>query len=110
MTGSLLARVERTSGLVLTLALGLILVSYPALIGGLGWRTAFAFLPDLTLSVTVIAGLAVITGTTRTTLLIRRLRDSARSEDPTQDQTPTPQVHPNHSEQIPTRQLTGGRT
>jgi hypothetical protein len=51
---------------------GLVLVTYPAVISGLGWATALSFVPDLTLTVVVIGGLAVITGTVRAALLIQR--------------------------------------
>ena len=43
----------------------LLLVVYPIVAGGLGWGPAFQFLPDLSLSVLVIAGLAVLTGMVR---------------------------------------------
>jgi hypothetical protein len=33
--------------------------------GGLGWRAAFSFVPDLTLTVLAIGGLAVLTGVIR---------------------------------------------
>ena len=49
----------------------LVLVSYPAITGGLGWGAAFDFIPDLSLSVLVIAGLAVLTGLTRVVRLVR---------------------------------------
>jgi CubicO group peptidase (beta-lactamase class C family) len=47
------------------IAAPLILIGYPAITGGLGWRTAFEFLPDLSLAVLVIAGLAILTGLVR---------------------------------------------
>lgn len=43
----------------------LLLVGYPAATGGLGWRAAFDFIPDLSLIVLVVAGLAVLTGLAR---------------------------------------------
>jgi CubicO group peptidase (beta-lactamase class C family) len=41
------------------------LIGYPAVAGGLGWRAAFSFVPDLTLTVLAIGGLAVLTGVIR---------------------------------------------
>jgi CubicO group peptidase (beta-lactamase class C family) len=41
------------------------LVAYPALTGGLGWRTALTFLPDLTITVAVLGALALAAGTVR---------------------------------------------
>lgn len=67
----------RRAGLPLVFELGLaglVLVLYPAILGGLGWSTTFAFLPDLTLTVAAIAGLAVATGTVRTIWLVQRRR------------------------------------
>jgi CubicO group peptidase (beta-lactamase class C family) len=43
----------------------LMLIGYPAVAGGLGWRVAFSFVPDLTLTVLAIGGLAVLTGVVR---------------------------------------------
>lgn len=51
---------------------GTVLVLYPSAIGGLGWSASFMFLPDLTLMVLVVAGLAALTGVVRTALLIQR--------------------------------------
>lgn len=53
---------------------GLVLLLYPAITGGLGWSTTFAFVPDLTLTVAIIAGLAITTGIVRTLRLTRRHR------------------------------------
>ncbi len=55
---------------------GTVLLLYPRILGGLGWSATFAFLPDLTLTVLVVAGLAVVTGVVRTALLVRRHRRS----------------------------------
>ena len=46
----------------------LVLLGYPSITGGLGWAAAFGFVPDLSLTVLTVAGLAVLTG------LIRALR------------------------------------
>ncbi len=63
----------RTAPLVWELiAAPLILIGYPVIIGGLGWSTAFEFVPDLSLSVLVIAGLAVLTGLARARLLVMK--------------------------------------
>lgn len=51
---------------------GAMLVGYPSILGGLGWSTTLAFLPDLTLLVLVVGGLAVATGAVRAALLIHR--------------------------------------
>lgn len=51
---------------------GAVLLSYPALLVGLGWAATFAFLPDLSLAVLVVAGLAFLTGVVRTALLVHR--------------------------------------
>lgn len=47
---------------------------YPALLGGLGWSATSWFLPDLTLSVVVLAGLTLATGVVRAVLLLSRRR------------------------------------
>jgi len=52
------------------IAAPLLLIGYPMIIGGLGWSTAFEFVPDLSLTVLVIAGLAVLTGLARTRRLV----------------------------------------
>ncbi len=49
----------------------LVLIGYPAVTGGLGWSAAFAFVPDLSLVVVAVAGLAVLTGLTRVLRLVR---------------------------------------
>ncbi len=49
----------------------LVLIAYPAVAGGLGWRAAFTFVPDLSLAVAAIAGLAVLTGLARLVRLLR---------------------------------------
>lgn len=49
-----------------------VLLVYPSLLGGLGWSATFAFLPDLTLTVVVIGGLALTCGAVRTALLVSR--------------------------------------
>jgi hypothetical protein len=51
-----------------------VLLAYPSLLGGLGWPATFAFLPDLTLTVVVIGGLALTCGAVRTALLVSRHR------------------------------------
>lgn len=56
---------------------GLVLLAYPGAVGGLGWSTAFAFLPDLTFTVIVVGGLAVTTGAVRIALLIQSRRGAA---------------------------------
>lgn len=48
----------------------LMLLGYPAVTGGLGWRAAFAFVPDLSLAVAVVGGLALLTGIARSFRLI----------------------------------------
>jgi CubicO group peptidase (beta-lactamase class C family) len=53
-----------------------ILLLYPGITGGLGFGTAFAFIPDLTITVIGMCGLAIITGGVRITRLLRRDRDS----------------------------------
>lgn len=58
---------------------GVALLAYPALIGGFGWSTAFSFVPDLTLTVGVIGGLAVTTGAVRLALLIQQIRNEPPS-------------------------------
>lgn len=55
-----------------------VLVLYPSLLGGLGWSSTFAFLPDLTLAVVVIGGLALTCGAVRTALLVSRHPGAAR--------------------------------
>lgn len=62
---------------------GTVLFLYPALLGGLGWSATFAFLPDLTLTVVVVAGLAVLAGVVRTALLVRRHRRSPTARNTT---------------------------
>ncbi len=54
---------------------GAVLLYYPALLVGLGWAATFAFLPDLSLAVLVVAGLAFLTGVVRTALLVHRRED-----------------------------------
>ena len=53
-----------------------ILLLYPGITGGLGFGAAFAFIPDLTITVIGMCGLAIITGGVRITRLLRRDRDS----------------------------------
>ncbi|MGB7820162.1 MAG: serine hydrolase domain-containing protein [Ornithinibacter sp.] len=48
------------------------LLLYRATIGGLGWSATFAFLPDLTLAVVVLGGLALAGGAVRIALLTSR--------------------------------------
>jgi hypothetical protein len=42
-----------------------VLVAYPAVTGGLGWRTTLTFPPDLTLTVAVLSGSALAAGLVR---------------------------------------------
>ncbi|MGE3355016.1 MAG: serine hydrolase domain-containing protein [Acidimicrobiia bacterium] len=56
------------------IAAPLVLLVYPAITGGLGWRTAFAFVPDLSLTVAAVAGLAMLTGVLRSARLARDRR------------------------------------
>jgi len=58
---------------------GLALVVYPAITGGLGWVATFAFLPDLTVTVVVIAGLALTTGVVRAIRLAQQRRADVSS-------------------------------
>ncbi|MEZ5406846.1 MAG: serine hydrolase domain-containing protein [Acidimicrobiales bacterium] len=52
----------------------LVLLGYPTITGGLRWRAAFAFVPDLSLTVAVVAGLALLTGLLRAARLARHRR------------------------------------
>ena len=63
---------------------GAVLLVYPSALGGLGWEATYSFLPDLTLSVVVLAGLAIATGAVRAALLISR-----RSAGPGTGSAPT---------------------
>jgi hypothetical protein len=47
------------------------LIGYPGLVGGLGWQVAIGFLPDLSLTVLAIAGLAAATGIARAVRLVQ---------------------------------------
>ena len=49
----------------------LVLVGYPAVAGGLGWRAGFVFVPDLSFAVAAVAGFAVVTGFVRALRLVR---------------------------------------
>jgi CubicO group peptidase (beta-lactamase class C family) len=49
----------------------LVLIGYPAVAGGLGWGAAFEFVPDLSLTVLAVAGLAVSTGVARTVRIVQ---------------------------------------
>ena len=53
-----------------------ILLLYPGITGGLGFGAAFAFIPDITITLIGVCGLAIITGGVRITRLLRRDRDS----------------------------------
>jgi CubicO group peptidase (beta-lactamase class C family) len=68
---------------------GLVLVTYPVVISGLGWSTAFSFVPDLTLTVVLIGGLGVISGAVRAALLIQRRRAGTPRAN-----TPNEPAHP----------------
>ena len=59
----------------------LLLIGYPAVTGGFGWSAAFTFVPDLSLAVAAIAGLAVLTGLARLVQLIRDRRDVPSAVD-----------------------------
>ena len=65
-----------------------ILLLYPGITGGLGFGAAFAFIPDLTITLIGVCGLAIITGGVRITRLLRRDRDS-----PSEPASPT-ESHP----------------
>lgn len=58
----------------------LLLIGYPAVMGGLGWGPAFAVVPDLSLTVLVVASLAVATGLVRVLRMVQR--PSAKAFDP----------------------------
>lgn len=74
--------VQRTAPLLGELIIApLVLVAYPAITGGLGWRAAFAFIPDLSLSVATLAGLAVLTGVIRAVRLQRNRTPSRHRMD-----------------------------
>jgi CubicO group peptidase (beta-lactamase class C family) len=45
-------------------------IGYPAVTGGLGWSAAFYFVPDLSMTVLAVAGLAVLTGLARVLRLV----------------------------------------
>ncbi len=61
---------------------GAVLLQYPAALGGLGWSATFAFVPDLTLVVVAVAGLAVVTGVVRVALVARRHRRARADRAP----------------------------
>jgi hypothetical protein len=44
---------------------GLLLVLYPSMTGGLGWRGTFGFIPDLTLVIVAVSALWLLTGVAR---------------------------------------------
>ena len=71
----------------------LVLVGYPALTGGFGWRAAFAFVPDLSLAVTAVAGLAVLTGLTRVFRLLQTRPDANADMDPNTTPDATDPTH-----------------
>ena len=74
--------VRRTAPLVGELIVApLVLLIYPGITGGLGWRAAFTFIPDLSLTVASVAGLAVLTGVIRAVRLIRSRASSAHEID-----------------------------
>ena len=75
---------------------GLVLLAYPTVTGGLGWSTTAAFVPDLTLTIAVIGGLAVITGAIRLALIIQRFR---RATAPPLETRRRPPSSAEHSEQ-----------
>jgi CubicO group peptidase (beta-lactamase class C family)/putative hemolysin len=61
----------------------LVLIGYPAVTGGLGWGAAFTFVPDLSLSVLAIAGLAVLSGVVRAVRLVQANARRASGSDDT---------------------------
>ena len=63
----------------------LAIVTYPIVTGGLGWGAAFAFVPDLSLVVAVLPGLALLTGLARAFRLTQAHRRSADWIDPQLD-------------------------
>lgn len=72
----------------------LVLIVFPAVAGGLGWSAAIRFVPDLSITAAVIAGLAVITGVGRASrLLLARHRrgqpDAGSDRALTGDPAPT---------------------
>ena len=69
-----------------------ILVLYPGITGGLGFGTAFAFIPDATLTLIGVCGLAIITGGVRITRLLRRHRDSPSEPAPPTESGPLREV------------------
>lgn len=91
--------VRRTAPLLGELIVApLVLLAYPAITGDLGWAAAFAFVPDLSLTVATVAGLACLTGVIRALRLVRnRIPSSDDGGDPPQldpspsiDNTPVP--------------------
>lgn len=77
----------------LGLASFVLLVAYPSMAGGLGWRATFAFLPDLTIVVAAVSGLWLLTGTVRLAKLAKaavRNRDAASRSLSTGSITPSP--------------------
>ncbi len=65
----------------------LVLVAYPVVVGGFGWATAIDFIPDLSLSVLVVAGLAVLTGIVR---VVRRVQGRSVSGNGSETTTSGP--------------------
>lgn len=74
--------VRRTAPLLGELIVApLVLLIYPAITGGLGWGAAFTFIPDLSLTVATVAGLAVLAGIIRATRLARNRPRSVHEID-----------------------------
>lgn len=66
----------------------LVLLGYPAVTGGLGWRAAFAFVPDLSFAVAAVAGLVVLAGLVRALRLVRSRTVTDDIADDAPDSTP----------------------
>ena len=86
---------------------GLLLIGYPILFGGLGWRTTYGVVPDLTIAVAVIAGLALLTGIARLARLVAARREATPSGRPQPPIESAPEgsraVEPESPAPLPTR-------
>jgi CubicO group peptidase (beta-lactamase class C family) len=65
-----------------------ILLLYPGITGGLGFGAAFAFIPDATITLIGVCGLAIITGGVRITRLLQRHRASPSEQAPPTESNP----------------------
>src|SRR5690606_32987273 len=65
----------------LGLAAVVLVVAYPAMTGGLGWRATFGFIPDLTIVVVAVCGLWLLTGAARIARLVQAGVGRGRSAD-----------------------------